>query len=297
MIINVLHEIFTDIESAKLFLIEHDIIQTNRNCPKCGSISKLQIDGRYEVHLIQWRCTLQTCRKRFRLSSSKLPILKVLHCIYLLMADTSYHNMFVFHGISDATIASIKSKLLVIYERYIHQRPVLLGGPGVTIEVDETVLSRKGIIRNPTSTDDARAYTVWILGAVCKTNTKKFVLKRVENRQITTLSNALEGIILVGSNLVSDGYPTYPGVALNLYLNHNVVNHTLGFVAPDGSHSNSIEGFWSHLKSTMRKEHGVMRENIDNWLIQYTFKRRYLLGCTREEFSEKYIEILKMWFN
>jgi len=34
--------------------------------------------------------------------------------------------------------------------------------------------------------------------------------------------------------------------------------------------TNYIEGFWSHLKSTMRKENGVQRNFIDNWIAQYT---------------------------
>jgi hypothetical protein len=64
--------------------------------------------------------------------------------------------------------------------------------------------------------------------------------------------------------LYSDGHPSYPGVAHNLNLRHHVVNYNRGFVAPDCTHNNSIEGFWAHLKSTMRKQHGVRRENIED---------------------------------
>jgi hypothetical protein len=78
--------------------------------------------------------------------------------------------------------------------------------------------------------------------------------------------------------LYSDGYPSYPLVADELGLRHHVVNHSFGFVAADRTNTNTIEDFWSHLKSTMRKENGIKRINIDRWLIRYTFRRRYLLN-------------------
>jgi len=73
------------------------------------------------------------------------------------------------------------------------------------------------------------------------------------------------------------------------------VNHTKGFCTSDGSHTNNIEGFWAHMKSSMRKKHGVKRSSIDKSLIQYTFKRRYLMNKKPEEFSETYIEILRLF--
>jgi hypothetical protein len=167
---------------------------------------------------------------------------------------------------------------------------------GVIIEVDETVLSRRGIIREPTNTDDETPSTVWIVGAVDHTDQKNFFVKRVENRTINTLSRVLESEVCVGSKLYSDGYPSYPAVAHNLNLIHNVVNHSRGFVAPDGTHTNNIEGFWAHLKNSMRKEHGVKRCNIDNWLVIYTFRRRYIMHCSREELSQIFVELLQYFF-
>jgi hypothetical protein len=178
----------------------------------------------------------------------------------------------------------------------MNRRPTLIGGLGVVVECDETVLSRRGIIREPTTTDDTTRGTVWIVGVIDHTRERNFFVKRIENRQIMTLSESLESVIFVGSRLFTDGHPSYPGVASNLSLVHSVVNHNRGFVASDGTHTNNIEGFWSHLKSSMRKENGVQREKIDDWLNFYTFRRRYLMHCNREEFAEIYIEILKYYF-
>jgi len=52
-----------------------------------------------------------------------------------------------FFFFSDATIAKYKSLLFVCYKEYLEVNPVLLGGAGIIVAVDEGVLSRRGIIR------------------------------------------------------------------------------------------------------------------------------------------------------
>jgi hypothetical protein len=110
------------------------------------------------------------------------------------------------------------------------------------------------------------------------------------------MTSSLQQVILPNSNLLSDGHASYPAVARNLQCQHRVVNHSIGFLSEDGVHTNNIECFWSHLKASMRKENGVKRINIDRWIDQYTFQRRYIVGSSREEFSTIFVEILKYYF-
>jgi hypothetical protein len=90
-------------------------------------------------------------------------------------------------------------------------------------------------------------------------NPTDFYVTQVVNRSVQCLTEALEGGIGVGSILHSDGHPSYPGVSRNLGLRHKVVNHSLGFRAPDGTYTNNIENVWSQLKSEITKERGVKR--------------------------------------
>ncbi|EPR77850.1 hypothetical protein SLOPH_2632 [Spraguea lophii 42_110] len=80
----------------------------------------------------------------------------------------------------------------------------------VFLEVDETVISRRGIIINPTTLPDGITNTMWILGVVNQTNIRNFFIKRVRNRRSNTLTRVLEGVIRVGSVLCNHGYPSYP---------------------------------------------------------------------------------------
>ncbi|KAG0441447.1 hypothetical protein DMUE_1044 [Dictyocoela muelleri] len=92
----------------------------------------------------------------------------------------------------------------------------------------------------------------------------------------------------------TDGYPSYPRVAENLCLDNKVSLHNNSFICTDGTHTNNIDNYCAHLKSTMRKEDGVMRINIHNWLGEYTFKRIFLMKADREEYFIFFKDILKL---
>ncbi len=150
------------------------------------------------------------------------------------------------------------------------------------MKVDDSVLLRRGIIRKPSSFDKIRNDTVWLLGGYRKL-TQRCSFLRESNIKIYTSCNAIKGEILLESTVFSNGYSLYPSVSRNLFFDCG--NHNHGFVSSDGIHNNGIEGFWYHLKASMRKENGVKRENIDDWLKQYTFRRWFVMWCSREEFS------------
>lgn len=297
MRIGIADVIFHNMEALKEFLISNNIIAETIICVKCNSEAiMMSITG--QSTMIKYRCPRRGCQKIQSLFQTPWPLTKVVHVLYVLILGSNYFQLRMFFGISDSSIARYKALLLDCYKAYLDARPIVLGIPGrrIIVEVDESVLSRRGIIRNPTSTDDTVQDTVWILGGVDRTDEHNFFLVRVPDRTVESFTEAMRGRIVRGSRLYTDGHASYPQTARNLGLIHRTVNHSLGFRAPDGTHTNNIEGFWSHMKSTMRKENGVHRENIDDWLIQYTFKRRYVNNSSQEEFAELFIEILKSFF-
>ncbi|KAG0420632.1 hypothetical protein EQH57_0073 [Dictyocoela roeselum] len=290
-------KIFSDIDILFEYCLNNNILEMNRNCPRCGGDTILKLYKKHAKQIIIYRCCNQNCRRKIPITNTKLKITQLVHIIFLILSGTNYKQLYWYFGVSDKTIYFIKKKLQKCYEFYINKRPILLGGFNKIVEADETVLSRRGIIRYPTSTDDEAKDTVWIFGAIDENDKQNFLLKRIKNRKTDTITNVLEGKIGVCSKFHTDGYPSYPGVAENLCLKHKLVDHSKGFKSLDGTHTNNIEGFWAHLKGTMRKEHGVMRKNIDNWILEYTFKRRFLMNSSKEEFEDVFSEILKLYFS
>lgn len=298
MYISLTNNIFGDINKLKDFLIENQILPLMKNCvnTNCFGQQKLIIYNDRDSKILIYRCETRLCRKRSNILKTKFNITKYIHILYMIFTGCSYKQLNWYFGVADTTIVRFKKTIRELYKKYLNDRPVLVGGIGVTVEIDETVISRRGTISNPTSTSDNVPDTAWIIGAIDNTPARNFLLLRVLNRQVTTLTNALDGKIGVGSILHSDGYPSYPSVASNLGLNHRIVNHSVGFVAPDGVHTNNQEGFWAHFKSSMRKENGVMRSHIDEWISEYIFKRRYMVKATKEDVGEIFLNLLRYLF-
>lgn len=290
-------QIFSNMEAILQFFQENNVIEAVRECQVCHSNASIKLQKQNGELKLIYRCNNTNCRRRIPLTSSKIKLPKLLKLIFMLMAETDYQQMYLFYGVSKGCVSRIKRNLNICFERYLNSRPLILGGEGIDVEIDETVLSRRGIVRNPTSFESNRNDTIWILGAIENSPSKNFFISRIPDRTITSITNALQGIIRNDVNLLTDGHPSYPSVARNLNCVHRNVNHSVGFVAPDGTHTNNIEGFWSHLKSSMRKENGVKRVYIDRWIIQYTFRRRFLVGCSREVFCRIFTEILQLYFN
>lgn len=239
MRIGIADDIFTSFERMRSFLIEKNIISEIIECTNCRSESYL-IKTERNISSIVYRCKKRGCQKRQSLYMSKMPLNKTMHIIYCLMQDFSYLQMRNCFFIADSTISRYKKLLINCYRQYCEARPVIIGGENVVVEVDETVLSRRGVIRSPTGMDDSIRDTVWVLGGTESGNITDFFVKRLENRTVQTLTEDLRYFIAEKSVLYTDGYPS---TARNCNFDHHVVNHSEGFRAADGTHTNNIEGF------------------------------------------------------
>ncbi|KAG0438925.1 hypothetical protein DMUE_2789 [Dictyocoela muelleri] len=101
----------------------------------------------------------------------------------------------------------IKQCLRQIYKNHIERYKTLISEPGIIVEVDESVICRRGITRYPTSTDDNIKDIIWIIEEIENTPERKFLVKVIKNRRINTLSEALEGLIAMESILYTRCHP------------------------------------------------------------------------------------------
>lgn len=69
---------------------------------------------------------------------------------------------------------------------------------------------------------------------------RKCFIKSVVNRTIEILNSALCGVIIVGSEMHTDEYPSYT-LVLNCGFLHKSVNHNTGFLDEYVTHKNNIE--------------------------------------------------------
>jgi hypothetical protein len=107
----------------------------------------------------------------------------------------------------------------------------------------------------------------WIVRAVVEGNYRE--LELVPNRQSATLENPFRRCIRQGSICVTDGCPSYHTAVRNFGNNHDVVNHSIGFINEDGAHTNQIENLWSYLKQEYRTRGGVNHTLIELFLNEF----------------------------
>lgn len=103
------------------------------------------------------------------------------------------------------------------------------------------------------------------------------VLHMLENVQQKTIQPILTKTIQLGSTVFTDEYNIYARLKHWGY-NHQTVNHAQGEYARDDDgdgfhevHVNTMEGFWSLLRSWLRPHRGISQEHLPLYLAFFEF--------------------------
>ncbi len=103
------------------------------------------------------------------------------------------------------------------------------------------------------------------------------VIKMLENVKQVTIKPLIESVISAGTKIYTDEYAIY-GQLLAWGYEHKTVNHGAGEFACDEDgdgfheiHVNTIEGFWSLLRSWLRPHRGISQEKLPIYLGFFEF--------------------------
>src|SRR5207245_766491 len=78
--------------------------------------------------------------------------------------------------------------------------------------------------------------------------------------------------VKVGSIVITDDYASYRNLAKDGYF-HGVVNHSLKEYVNGDFHTNTIEGFWSHLKRGVDGiYHHVSTKHLQKYCKEYEYR-------------------------
>lgn len=110
----------------------------------------------------------------------------------------------------------------------------------------------------------------------------------VKNCSRESLMPVIQGKILEGSTIHSDGWKAYDGLILNGY-DHYRVHHSKNEFARGKCHVNGIESFWSFAKRRLSKFNGVASHKFNLHLKECEFRFNY----RNENIYDKMLEILK----
>jgi hypothetical protein len=162
-----------------------------------------------------------------------------------------------------------------------HEAKGAMGGPEEVIEIDESLIGKQKnhVGRVPTGT--------WIFGMYLR-STKELRLVRCHDnkRDSTTLIPYITQHIKKGSKIISDCWSVYYDNKNKVShltklvdtngdsydYQHETVNHSENFVDPiTGANTQTIECYWRHLKTKMRKG-GISYKNKADHLYEFVYR-------------------------
>ena len=155
----------------------------------------------------------------------------------------------------------------VCADRIMNHHAGPIGGPGTTVEIDESKFGKIKYHRG------CPVEGKWVFGGICR-ETKACFLVPVERRDKDTLLPIIRAHILPGTCVMSDLLKAYNCLQDEGY-DHLTVNHSLNFVEPDtGVHTQSIENTWWGVKQSLPRT-GTSKELFDRYLLEYMWHQQY----------------------
>ena len=97
----------------------------------------------------------------------------------------------------------------------------------------------------------------------------------------------VQGKVLAGSTIHTDGWKAYDGLILNGY-DHYRVHHSANEFARGKCHVNGIESFWSFAKRRLAKFNGIASHKFLLYLKESEFRFNY----RNNNFYDKMLEVL-----
>ena len=249
------------------------LLATHKTCPVCAQpmVWSLRAD---RGTAFRWRCcrpctATVTIRVDTFFDKSNLRIRTILDLIRCwAYEELSFKKAQREFAISEHTFVNWRNFMRDICAEYFMQNPMMIGGPGVVVQIDESMfVRRKHNVGRPVGVQ-------WVFGGI-DCNTKEGFLVSVPRRDAATLIPILTRYVRRGTTVVSDLWRAYNMVGANGY-NHLTVNHSLHFVDPvTGAHTNEVENMWMLAKRRNKKECGTARSLIDTYLVEFMWRLKF----------------------
>lgn len=239
-------------------------------CPDCGIVGKLtKIAGR-RAYACKEGCHIYPCAGTiFEHSSTSLSLW--FHAMYLMTATRN--------GVS---AKELQRQLGVTYKcawRIGHQLRILMnerakqqiGGPlSGHVEVDETFVGgRKS--RSTMRRHGDKASKAVVLGMAQRGGA--LVGKVVPSTGKMRLIPEIMENVAPGSRISSDEWNVYKRYLPQLGYKHSYVTHSADEYVRGDVHTNTLEGFWSHLKRGIRSTHvSVSKHHLQKYVDEFAFR-------------------------
>ena len=253
------------------------LIASSNSCSKCSNEMKWSINNNTSDGYV-WRCNKCKSTKSIRTGSffkmTKTKMTKSYSIIYFwsvgipgnmtkrMMMDVPVNTIYDFYNFSRDICCQILTKDPVIF----HSNNEI----AIELQIDESLFGKSRKYHK-----GKHFKQQWVFG-ISDPASHNCWMEVVKDRTAETLCNIIERHIPKTNNLkiISDGWASYSKLTEMGY-KHSVVIHSEEFVNSEGEHTNSVESVWSQAKCWIRSMHGVRRELLPNYLMEFVYRYNY----------------------
>ena len=197
----------------------------------------------------RWRCALRGCRTEVRVTKRHLDlsfriVVLFIYCWSKELTSIGFckHEL----DISKNTVVEWNNYIREICGVNLLANPIAIGGPNTTIEVDDSLFSRRK------NHQGRQLPQQLVFGGICR-ETRECSMYTVPDRNAATLLPIIQGYIRPGTTIMPDLWAAYGGIQAMGYA-HLTVNHTYEFVNPvTGAHTQNVENSWENAKLRNKK--------------------------------------------
>ena len=266
-------EILSNKEKIVEYLRHERILLTGLICA-CGRAMRTRVRAKNVDGFGFW---CGTCRveRSLRVGSFieglRLPLSKIVAMLYLLNLDVLYKDISETLEISGKVVSDYAEGIRVSRSQDLERIGIKVGGEGVRVQVDETLIAKAKLARN------MRARPVneqWVLGFF-DTSKGVGVMRLIPNRRQEVMLAYIADTCLPGTIIVSDGHASYQNLPA-IGFRHEVVVHEHNFVDPEnGVHTNRIENYWQRVKRRFKRIYGTSRRLLPLYLQEFMWFERF----------------------
>lgn len=257
-------ELFPDDEKCLEYLMKSRFGKTPK-CPKCQKVSKFHRVTRTPAFACQWCGHHIHPMAGTPFQDSRTPLQKWFYVMYLFTSTR--------HGVA---AKEIQRQLGVTYKcawRMGHEIRKYMGKVdgdktlGGHVEVDETLVGGETHTgkQGPNMQNKTIVFGMVERGGAVETRV-------VKNRKTETLQPEIMKTVAKGATISSDDWGGYGYLGTKGY-RHGIVNHSGGEYVRGSIHTNTIEGFWSRLKNSIKGTHvHVSEKHLAKYLGEFEFR-------------------------
>lgn len=236
----------------------------NPVCPHCESDNAYKIETRSI-----FKC--RKCRKQFTVrigtifEESRLPLQKWFLAVFLLTSlkkGISSVQLAKYLGVTQKTAWFMLQRIRYAVNNKNFDKPLKN-----TVEADETFIGGKkpkhikgrGVVgKQP------------VFGAVERKG--RLFNKVIPDTDAYTLVNIIRDNVSKSARLITDNWKGYKNVTWSGY-EHKTINHSKGVYAQGDIYTNTIEGYWSHLKKGLHAIYiSVSKKHLQRYCDEYTYR-------------------------